>query len=48
MYKIYLNGARAEKVAEIIGGTLLLYNVTDDIALISGGDLTLLPAEAKV
>ena len=40
MNKIHLNGADPDKIAEIIDGTLVLHNTTDDIALISGGDLT--------
>ena len=40
MNKIHLNGADPDKIAELIGGTLVLHNTTDDIALISGGDLS--------
>ena len=50
MNKIHLNGADPDKIAELIGGTLVLHNTTDDIALISGGDLSILKeteSEAK-
>lgn len=40
MNKVQLNGADPKKIAELMGGTLLLHNVTDDVALISGGDLS--------
>ena len=40
MNKIFLNGADAEKVANIIGGTLIMLNESNDIAMISGGDLS--------
>lgn len=43
MYTIKLNGAKAEKIAELIGGTLIMFNITDDEAMIAGGDLTKLP-----
>lgn len=39
MHKVHLKGADPEKVAKIMGGTLIIHNVTDDIALISGGDI---------
>ena len=39
MNTIKLNGADAHKVAELIGGTLILVNVTADTAMIAGGDL---------
>lgn len=48
MYKIYLNGADAKEVARIIGGVLIMHNVTDDIALISGGDISKLPSGTKL
>ena len=38
MHKIHLNGADAEKVAEIMGGVLIMVNETDDVASIAGGD----------
>ena len=38
MHKIHLNGADAEKIAEIMGGVLIMVNETDSIATISGGD----------
>ncbi|MDR6794709.1 hypothetical protein J2X12_004143 [Pseudarthrobacter oxydans] len=40
MNTINLNGADADKVAELIGGTLILVNITDDTAMIAGGDLS--------
>lgn len=40
MNTIHLNGADAEKIAELIGGTLIMVNETDDTALIAGGDLS--------
>lgn len=38
MNTIKLNGADAEKVAELIGGTLIAIN--GDTAIIAGGDLS--------
>ena len=38
MNNIKLNGADAQKIADIIGGTLIMVN--GDIALIAGGDIT--------
>lgn len=38
MHTIYLNGANPESIAKQIGGTLILVNVTDDTAMIAGGD----------
>lgn len=46
MNTINLNGADAKKVAELIGGTLLLVKITNDTAMISGGDITKLEVEA--
>ena len=43
MNKIKLNGADPKKVAELIGGTLIMYFVNEDEAMIAGGDLTKLP-----
>jgi hypothetical protein len=40
MNTIHLNGADAHKVAELIGGVLILWNITDDTAMIAGGDLS--------
>ena len=40
MNKIYLNGANAQKIADLIGGTLIMVNETDDTALIVGGDIS--------
>jgi hypothetical protein len=42
MNTINLNGEDALKVAERIGGTLILWNITDDTAMIVGGDLSML------
>lgn len=38
MNNIKLNGADAQKIADIIGGTLIMVN--GDTAVIAGGDLT--------
>jgi hypothetical protein len=40
MHTIGLNGANPEAIAELIGGTLILVNVSADTAMIAGGDLT--------
>lgn len=40
MNTIHLNGADANKIAEVIGGTLILWNITDGTAMIAGGDLS--------
>lgn len=40
MNTIHLNGADANKIAEIIGGTLIMVNVSDDTAMIVGGDIS--------
>ena len=32
MHTVHLNGANPEKIAEIMGGTLIMHNVTDDEA----------------
>ena len=37
---IKLNGANPQKVADLIGGVLIMHNASDDTATISGGDLT--------
>ena len=42
MNTVKLNGASAEKIAKLIGGVLIMVNLTDDTATISGGDITLL------
>ena len=39
MHTVQLNGANPEKIAEIMGGTLIMHNVTDDEAMIAGGDV---------
>lgn len=39
MVKIKLNGADAKKIADLVGGTLIMTDVTNDEALISGGDI---------
>lgn len=48
MNYIHLNGADAQAIADLIGGTLIMVNETDDIASIAGGDVTKLtnPTEA--
>jgi hypothetical protein len=38
MHKIHLNGANPEKIAQLIGGTLIMVNESDGIAMIAGGD----------
>ena len=38
MYKVHLNGADADTIAQIMGGTIIMVNATDDIATIAGGD----------
>jgi hypothetical protein len=40
MNTIHLNGADADKVAKLIGGTLIIVNTSDDTAMIAGGDLS--------
>ena len=40
MNTINLNGADPKKIATLIGGTLVLVNITDDTAMIAGGDLS--------
>jgi len=40
MNTIKLNGADAQKIAALIGGTLIMVNVSDDTAMIAGGDIT--------
>lgn len=45
---IKLNGADAQAVAERIGGTLIMHNITDDEVMIAGGDLTKLDKECEV
>ena len=44
MHTIELNGANPDTIANLIGGTLILVNVTDDTAMIAGGDLSKLAA----
>jgi hypothetical protein len=38
MYRVHLNGADPEKTAELMGGTLIMVDVTHDTAMIAGGD----------
>lgn len=38
MNTVHLNGADAEKIAELMGGTLIMVNESDDTAMIAGGD----------
>lgn len=40
LHTVHLNGADAEAVANLMGGTLIMTNVTDGIATIAGGDPT--------
>lgn len=37
---IKLNGADAQATADLIGGTLIMVDLTNDEAMISGGDIT--------
>lgn len=46
MNTVQLNGANPQSVAELIGGTLILHNVSADTALIAGGDVALFDAGA--
>ena len=46
MNTIHLNGADAERIAELIGGTLIMVNESDDTAMIAGGDITKLEVTA--
>lgn len=48
MYTIHLNGADPEKVAQLIGGTLIMVNESDDIATIAGGDPSKLEIEGQL
>lgn len=48
MNYIHLNGADAQAIADLIGGTLLMVNVTNDIATIAGGDTSKLNGLAEV
>lgn len=40
MNTVSLNGADAEAIAELIGGTLIMVDVTNDEAMIAGGDIS--------
>lgn len=44
MNTVHLNGADPAKIAELIGGTLIMVNTTDDTAMIAGGDVSKLQA----
>ena len=44
MHTVHLNGADAQKIADLMGGVLIMTNVTDGTALISGGDPSKTPA----
>lgn len=48
MNTIKLNGADAQKIADLIGGTLIMVNVTDDTAMIAGGDASKLENSEEV
>lgn len=48
MHTVHLNGADAQKIADLMGGVLIMHNVTDDTALISGGDPSKIPATAPI
>lgn len=45
MNTIHLNGSDPYKVAKLIGGTVILVNLTDDTVMISGGDISKLSLE---
>lgn len=47
MHTVHLNGADAQKIADLMGGVLIMHNVTDDTALISGGDPSKLKTEDR-
>lgn len=38
MQTVHLNGADPYKIADLMGGTLIMVNQSDDTALIAGGD----------
>lgn len=38
MTTVHLSGADAQAIADLMGGTLIMINESDDTALISGGD----------
>ena len=40
MNTIHLHGADAQRVADLMGGTLIMVNETDGTAMIAGGDVT--------
>lgn len=40
MHTVTLNGADAEQVAKVMGGTLIMEDVTNGTAMIAGGDPT--------
>lgn len=40
MHEIHLKGVDPDKIASMVGGTLIMYNETDDVATIAGGDLS--------
>lgn len=40
MNTIKLSGADPQKVAELIGGTLIMHDITNDTAMIAGGDIS--------
>ncbi len=38
MLKVYLNGASAEKIAELLEGTVILEDTTNDTVLLANAD----------
>jgi hypothetical protein len=48
MITIYLNGATAEQVAETLGGTIIMHNVTDDSVLLANVEQTVLDQYADL
>ena len=45
MHEVHLNGANPEKIAEIMGGVLIMHDETHDTATIAGGDPSKLEAQ---
>ena len=43
MTKIHLNGANAQKIADKIGATIIIHDITNDTILVAGGDIDKLP-----
>lgn len=39
MHTVQLNGANPEKIAKVMGGTLIMHDITNDEAMIADGDI---------